>query len=282
MPKALGKGIESLIQAFETKKTETNLQEIPLEKIKTNPYQARIAFNEEKINELAKSIKQKGLLQPVILKPSHTPDEYILIAGERRFRAAKLAGLQTIPAIIKDSTEEETALFSLIENIQRENLNPIEEARAYKNLLDKFSLTQEQLSELTGKDRAVIANSIRLLSLPEEVIEMLISGLITPGHARALAGLDDKNKQIELSNRIIKEKLTVRDIEDILKLLKPKRKKKSTPEVILLEDELQKTIGLKIKIKTKGKKATSGKIEIYFHTLDEFDKILNILKKTQP
>lgn len=280
MRKALGKTLEDLIQTFESKKETQEIINININKIKTNPYQARISFNDERINELAQSIKQKGLIQPIILKPSTTPDEYLLIAGERRYRAAKLAGLESIPSIVRDVSEEEVALLSLIENLQRQDLNPIEEARAYKNILEKFNITQEELSKMIGKDRSVIANSIRLLSLPQQVVDLLISGLITSGHARALAGIEDEKKQIELSNRIVKEKLTVRDIEEILKILKPKRRKKVTPEVILMEDELQKAIGLKVKIKTKGKKSTSGKIEIYFHTLDEFDKIINLLKRT--
>lgn len=280
MHKALGKSLEDLIQSFESKKGTEEIVNVAINKIKTNPYQARISFNDEKLNELAQSIKQKGLIQPIILKPSNTPDEYLLIAGERRYRAAKLAGLEFIPSIIRDVSEEEVALLSLIENLQRQDLNPIEEAKAYKNILEKFNITQEELSKVIGKDRSVIANSIRLLSLPQQVIDLLISGLITAGHARALVGIEDKKKQIELSNRIVKEKLTVRDVEEILKIFKPKRRKRITPEVLLIEDELQKTIGLKVRIRTKGKKSTSGKIEIYFHTLDEFDKILNLLKRT--
>jgi len=287
--KGLGKGLEALIPILEEKEnnlskinTEDIIQKIDISKIKANKYQPRHEFNNEKLKELAESIKQKGIIQPLIITESVVPGEYELIAGERRLRAANLAGLKQVPAIIKKSNEQEKFLFSLIENLQRENLNPIEEANAYKKLTTDFNLTQEQIANIVGKDRTVITNVLRLLNLPDEIQDLISKGLITTGHARTLAGLTDKQQQKQLADKILNEKLTVREIEKLVadwkkETSKIKRRKRS-PEVVSLENDLQKILGTKVELKTHGKK---GKLIIYFYSLNELDNILKFFKKTK-
>ncbi|MFN3966312.1 MAG: ParB/RepB/Spo0J family partition protein [Endomicrobiia bacterium] len=284
MQKGLGKGLDALIPGILpeielTKIPKEEIQKIPLEKIKPNRYQARKKFDETKLKELAESIKEKGLLQPLIVSPSIIPGEYELIAGERRYRASYIAGLTEVPAIVRSVTDKEKAQISLIENLQREDLNPIEEAKAYKRIIEEFNITQEELAKLIGKDRSVIANSLRILNLPESVQDMISEGIITSGHARALASIQEEEKIKEISERIQKEKLTVREVEKIVQDWKTTLKKrpairKRPPEIVSLENNLQKLLGTKVQVFSRGKK---GKIVIYFYSLDDLDRLLKKL-----
>ena len=282
MHKALGRGLESLLPMSARKKeAQGTVNNIPVKKIRPNKYQPRTEFNKDKINELANSIKNHGLAQPLLVCPSAIPGEYELIAGERRLRACKVAGITEVPAVVRNATEKEKFQLSLIENIQRENLNPIEEAHAFKHLSDEFKLTQEALSDVVGKNRSVIANAIRLLNLPEEIQEAVSSGVISPGHGRILAGIDDKSKLKTLAERILREKLTVRETEriasdwkSVIKGVKKKAKKQDA-EIIKLSEDLQHRLGTKIKVKGNAKK---GKIVIYYYSLKELDRISSLLK----
>jgi ParB family chromosome partitioning protein len=265
-----------------TEEKGESIHYIPIDQISPNPFQPRNRFDEEKIQELAQSIKESGVLQPLLVRKKG--ETYELVAGERRLRAGKEAGLEEIPVIIKDFTDEESLEIALIENIQRENLNPIEEAEAYKLLQEKFSLTQEQLAKKVGKSRPAISNTMRLLKLPNSVRLKLTNDLISMGHARALLAISDPKTQEKLAEKIILDELTVRDIEkevqDILCPPAPKGKKppkKKRPEVMILEEELRKTFGTKVSIKLnkKGK----GNIQIQFYSMDDFDRILGILRK---
>jgi len=283
MHKALGRGLESLIPqtARPAQKGDTVIT-IPIDKIKPNRYQTRKDFNEAKIKELAQSIKQHGLAQPLLVAPSAIPGAYELIAGERRWRASQLAGLMEVPAIVKQADDKERFELSLIENIQRENLNSIEEARGYKRLCEEFNHTQEELAKALGKDRSVVANLMRLLNLPDDVQEAISSGLMSAGHGRAIAGIEDEKKQRFLLEKILKEKLTVREIEAIVAQWKAgavpvlkKKGKKQEAELLGLSEDLQRRFGTKIKITGK---AARGKIEIHYFSLKELERIAAILK----
>ncbi|MBN1621131.1 MAG: ParB/RepB/Spo0J family partition protein [Endomicrobiales bacterium] len=283
MHKALGRGLESLLPTSALKEVTDgeNIIYIPVEKIKPNKYQPRVEFNQEKLNELAASIKQHGLAQPILVSPVSAPGEYEIIAGERRLRACKKLGMSEIPCIVRKANDKEKFQLSLIENIQREDLNPIEESRAYKKLSDEFGLTQEKLSKLVGKDRSVIANSLRLLNLPDEIQEAIIMGAISPGHGRILAGIEENDKQKALAEKILREKLTVREIEKIVATWKSvlkggaKKKKKQDIELLNLAEEIQRFLGTKVKISGKPKK---GKIEIHYYSLKDLERISSLLK----
>ena len=247
-----------------------------------NREQPRKNFDEDALLELAESIKQFGLLQPILVQDRK--DYYEIIAGERRWRAAKLAGLKEVPVIIKNLTEQEIVEIALIENIQREDLNPIEEALAYKKLLEEFNLKQDEVAERVSKSRTAVTNSMRLLKLSEEVQRMIIDEMITTGHARALLGVTDPEQQYLLAQRIFDEKLSVREIEKIVKNIgKPAKEKKdkSIDESlqIIYQDISEK---LKVKLGTKvnvvPKENGSGKIEIEFYSHDELDRILTQIK----
>jgi ParB family transcriptional regulator, chromosome partitioning protein len=284
MHKALGRGLESLIPLSQKSGHAGDaVAAIDIDKIKPNKFQSRKDFNEDKLKELAQSIKQHGLAQPLLVCSSVIPGEYELIAGERRWRASKIAGLTEVPAIIKETDDKERFELSLIENIQRENLNAIEEAKAYKRLSEEFNHTQEELAKALGKDRSVLANTMRLLSLPEEIQDAISSGFVSAGHGRAIAGIEDEKKQKYLLEKILKEKLTVREIEAIVAQWKAgkiiqglkKKGKKQEAELAGLADELQRKFGTKIKITGKPSK---GKIEIHYFSLKELERISAMLK----
>lgn len=283
MHKALGRGLESLLQVSSAPQAvagETVVR-IPLNKIKPNRYQSRTNFDETKLKELCESIKRHGLAQPLLVTPSVIPGEYELIAGERRWRASQMAGLQEAAAIVRTVSEKERFQLSLVENLQRENLNVIEEAKAYIRLSGEFSLTQENLSEILGRDRSVIANSIRLLSLSSEIQDAIAQGIISSGHGKILAGIQDQSKQKLLADRIVREKLTVREIEKIVATWKSalsgskKRARRQDAELNLLAEELQRRFGTKVTISGKPKK---GKIEIHYYSLKELERISAYLK----
>ena len=280
---ALGKGLSALIPEDIEDSTQENEGKIsvPLNKIKNDNNQPRKAFDSDKIAELTESIKTHGIIQPLILRKSDN-DCYIIVAGERRWRAAKMAGLNEVPAIIMDLSEKDVLEISLIENIQRQDLNPIEEAIAYKKLLNEFKLTQEDLSKRIGKSRTAITNTMRLLNLDSRVQQYIIEGIITEGHGRALLSIKDLELQYELSQKVIDENLSVRELEKLTKkFLEVKDKVKEeraanelNPYYKEIKNRLQDYFGTKVNISNKNNK---GKIEIEYYSEDDLQRILDII-----
>ena len=285
MAKKLGKGLGRGLDAiFATENVELvtdndKIIEIPLEEIKKNPYQPRTYFNEEKLNELKDSIEKNGLLQPIVVKKAIKG--YYIIAGERRYRAFELLDKKEIPAIIKEMTDEEMMVFAVLENLQREDLSALEESESYKNLMDKMSLTQEELANKLGKSRPYIANSLRLLKLPTEIKIKLEQGLISAAHARTLLSLKTKKNMEEVCTLVIERKMSVRELEEyVTKLLKPKEVKKLKAKDIFIEEQeniLKKRLGTSVTIKQGRNK--KGKIEIEFKDNDEFERIISLFKE---
>ena len=284
MAKKLGKGLGRGLDAiFATENVELvtdndKIVEIALDEIKKNPYQPRTYFNEEKLNELKESIEKNGLLQPIIVKKA--VKGYYIIAGERRYRAFELLGRKEIPAIIKEMTDEEMMVFAVLENLQREDLSALEESESYKNLMDKMSLTQEELAKKLGKSRPYIANSLRLLKLPTEIKNKLEQGLISTAHARTLLSLKTKKAMEEVCVLVVERKMSVRELEEyVAKLLKPKEVKKPKAKDIFIEEQeniLKKRLGTSVTIKQGRNK--KGKIEIEFKDNDEFERIISLFK----
>lgn len=285
MAKKLGKGLGRGLDAiFATENIELvtdndKIVEIALDEIKKNPYQPRTYFNEEKLNELKESIEKNGLLQPIIVKKA--VKGYYIIAGERRYRAFELLGRKEIPAIIKEMTDEEMMVFAVLENLQREDLSALEESESYKNLMDKMSLTQEELANKLGKSRPYIANSLRLLKLPTEIRIKLEQGLISAAHARTLLALKTKKAMEEVCALVVERKMSVRELEEyVAKLLKPKEVKKTKAKDIFIEEQeniLKKRLGTSVTIKQGRNK--KGKIEIEFKDNDEFERIISLFKE---
>jgi ParB family chromosome partitioning protein len=291
--RGLGKGLDSLIPASvtgssnekkEQKQTETIVK---IAKVEPNRDQPRKNFDEDALQELADSIKQFGMLQPILVQ--NRKDYYEIIAGERRWRAAKIAGLKEIPVIIRNYTNQEIVEISLIENIQREDLNPIEEALAYKRLLEEFQLKQDEVAERVSKSRTAVTNSMRLLKLCDGVQQMIIDDMLSTGHARALIPIEDQELQLQLAQRIFDEKLSVREVEKLVKsLLKPeheKPKKETPPQNIQyiyqdIENKLKEKFSRKVEIISKGKNG-SGKIEIEFYSNDDLDRLIETLSKIE-
>ncbi len=273
MKTALGKGLGSLLPD----KAE-DIISIDIDRIIPGEQQPRKVFRDEALKELASSIKEKGVLQPIIV--SRTGDgTFRLIAGERRWRASTLAGLRKIPAMVKDVSSSDSLEIALIENIQREDLNPVETAYAFQRLVRDFNLTQEELSVKVGKERATVANYLRLLKLPEEIKTFVNDGLLSMGHARAILSVEGKASQLEIARRIIHKGLSVREAESLAKKLAVETKKKihakkKDPQIASLEDRLIRSLGTKVRIHHKGKK---GRIEIEYYSLDELDRLLDIL-----
>ena len=272
MKTALGRGLESLLP-----EKGDDIIRIEVGKVLPNEHQPRKIFKDEALKELSSSIKEKGVLQPVIV--SRVGDgTFRLIAGERRWRAATLAGLKKIPALIKDVSPQDAIEIALIENIQREELNPIETADAFQSLLREFAMTQEELSQRVGKDRATIANYLRILKLPDEIKAFINSSSLSIGHAKALLALEGKQKQIAAARDIVKRGLSVRETEALCKKLsqpiQKKKKKEKLPEVADLEDKLTRSLGTKVKVEYKGK---GGKIEIEYYSLEQLDGLLEIM-----
>lgn len=285
----LGKGLNALIpedtildktieKSKDTKDNDSISVDINL--IKSNDEQPRKAFDDEKIMELAESIKSNGIIQPLILKKDKK-DEYIIVAGERRWRAAKSIGIKKVPAIVMELTDKQVLEVSLIENIQREDLNSIEEAVAYKKLINDFNLTQEELSRRIGKSRVAITNTLRLLNLSEDVQQYLIEGVISEGHGRALLGITDSKKQCELAQSVIDDKLSVRELELLIRKIKTdtrKTKSKSSnegnPYYKDVMYKLENYFGTKVNITNKNNK---GKIEIEYYSEEDLQRILEII-----
>lgn len=296
--RGLGKGLDALIPSgindkkthSENSSTQKKADEksggekmVNITKVEPNREQPRKNFDEDALEELAESIKQFGLLQPILVQDRKT--YYEIIAGERRWRAAKKAGLKEVPVIIKNLSEQEIVEISLIENIQRENLNPIEEAQAYKRLLTEFHLKQDEVAERVAKSRTAVTNSMRLLKLCDNVQQMIIDDMISTGHARALITIEDADQQYAIAQQIFDEKLSVRDVEKLVKNLnKPVKLKKTIPtdtslEAVYqdIEENLKQKLSTKVTITSKGNGA--GKIEIEFYNHDDLEKIMDLLSK---
>ena len=285
--RVLGRGLAALIPEKQTTEgmqiLESNIQQgvrnISIDKVKANKYQPREDFNQEALDDLACSIKEKGFIQPVLVRSKD--NEYELIAGERRFRAAKKLGYKEIPAIIKEATDLDSLEISIIENIQRENLNPIDQAKAYKRLQDEFSMTQEKVADTIGKDRATVTNILRLLNLPTKIQEYVSRGTISMGHARAILSLNKESEQMRLCTKIMKDDLSVRDTESYAKkiaLHKPTSKAiDQDPNLTSLEQQLREILGTKVKI-LRSKKG--GKIEIEFYSDADMERVITLLKSS--
>lgn len=278
----LGKGLSALIpEETEGLRDEDNKILISLNKIKSDEEQPRKLFDSEKIAELAESIKTYGIIQPLILR-KHMEDQYIIVAGERRWRAAKIAGLKEIPAIIMELSDRDILEISLIENIQRQDLNPIEEALAYRKLLNDFKITQEELSKRIGKSRVAIANTMRLMNLDDRVQQYIIESIISEGHGRVLLAINDKQKQYELAQQIIDEKLSVRELERLIKRFSEEEEKEKivsssddlNPYYKEIKNQLENYFGTKVNVSNKKNK---GKIEIEYYSEEDLQRILDII-----
>ena len=290
--KGLGKGLDSLIPDNKSSKTsdpeskssekeelKSGEQMMKINMVEPNRDQPRKKFEEDALLELSDSIKQFGVLQPLLVRKRK--DYYEIIAGERRWRAAKMAGIKEVPVIIKDYTEQEIVEIGLIENIQRENLNPIEEAMAFKRLLEEFNLKQDEVAERVSKSRTAVTNSMRLLKLDDRVQQMIVDDMISTGHARAILAIDEKDQQYELANRVFDEKLSVRETEKLVKELKnpkkPKEKKKVDNEFLYndLANKMKEVMGTKVSIASKGN--GKGKIEIEYYSDKELERVFDMI-----
>lgn len=279
--KALGKGLSALIPKRETilETTPSNsgekILQLSTSSIRTNKYQPRLDFNQERLNDLMNSIKEKGIVQPVLVRK--IADGYELIAGERRLRAAKNLHIDSVPAIVKDVADIDMLELSLIENIQREGLNPIEEARAFQKFITDFQFTQEKIAQVLGKDRSTIANTLRLLSLPKKIQEYLSQGAITTGHAKAILSLPTEIAQLKMCDAVMRKGLSVRETENLIARRSASLKKvepKKDAELVDLETQLQKALGTRVKI-VHGKKR--GRITIDYYSIDDLNRVLAIL-----
>ena len=291
MKRGLGRGLGSLFGEFEEESVDSKEKEqvvkieqvvvnepkeIEIGLIDRNPDQPRKIFDDGALAELASSIKNYGVIQPIIVKEVN--GRYVIIAGERRWRASRLAGLKTIPCVIKNYTEQEVSEIAIIENLQREDLNPIESAKAIKSLIQQYKLTQDEVADKIGKSRPAVANTLRLLLLPESIISLVVSNKLTAGHARALLAIEDPIKQKQVAIQIIEQNLTVRDVENIIKHLnKPKTEtvvKERSLEIKDFEDRIKRVFSTKVQIKGTESK---GKIVIDYYSKEDLDRIYDIL-----
>ena len=274
--KGLGRGLSSLL-GDTSQKVETN--KIPIQDILRNQFQPRKNFNKSSLEELANSIKEQGVIQPIVVRPSSSQNgKYEIIAGERRWLASQNAGLHEVPVVILNVDDVKSLEFAIVENVQRQDLNPVDESRGYQRLVDDFNYNQDKLSKFIGKSRSYIANSLRLLSLPSEVLEMVEQGNLSAGHARSLIGL---NNSIELAKKIIQKKLSVRQSENLAKQYRDKKFKlisKKDPNILDLQKTLEEKTGLNISI--TNKKNNSGTIAFEYKDLDQLDKIIKAIKNS--
>lgn len=297
MKKGLGRGLDSLFGSYEDEENDMVAQgsssadevrggeatEIEIGLIDRNPAQPRTNFDQDALQDLANSIKVHGVIQPIIV--NKMGDRYVIVAGERRWRASRLAGLKTVPCLIKNYSNQEMSEISIIENLQRENLNPIESARAIQNLISDYSLTQEEVADKIGKSRPVVANTLRLLTLPEQIISLIESGKLSAGHARALLSLNDSTKQKELALNIIQSGLSVREVENLIKTLNSsapstktdvlKKREEQSAELKDFQTKLNRILATKVNIKGNDKK---GKIEIEYYSTEDLNRIYDIFK----
>lgn len=278
MSKGLGRGLDALLSSLEIGEDEQVIQ-IPLPQLRPNPYQPRKKFDPQSIAELSQSIKEHGVIQPIIVRKSIKG--YDIVAGERRWRAAQEAGLETVPAVIKSLSDREMMEIALIENLQRENLNVMETAAAYKRLMETFGLTQDELALKVGKSRPHVANFLRLLQLPEKVQKEVMDGKLSMGHARALLGLKDKQAMEKMAQKCIKDELSVRQLEELIKQKNvsretsaKKRENKPDRQLVRYEERLKSKLGTAVKIKMGRKK---GKIEIEFFSNDDLERLVDLI-----
>lgn len=302
--KALGKGLSALISQTQDKtkmaqevkdylkqmdhKVEEiiNLapQLIEIEKIRFNSLQPRGKYDEEGLNELAASIKEKGILQPIMVRPTKD-GHFEVVMGERRLRAAKIAGIKNLPALVKDVGDSETLILALVENIQRQDLNVIDEAKAFDRLAQEFNLSQDQIAKAMGKDRTTVANTMRLLKLPAKIQQQIVQEQISMGHARALLALNDEEAQLKMATQIIQQSLSVRSVEGLVREVarktpnKSKAQKLKDPDIASLEDELRRILGTKVTVEDKKGK---GKLVVEYYSLNDLDRILDQLRKSNP
>ncbi|MDR2068198.1 MAG: ParB/RepB/Spo0J family partition protein [Holosporaceae bacterium] len=273
MNKSLGRGLSAFLDDLESDDRSDSVIKISPSRVQPNPFQPRQIFNEESLDSLAESIKRKGVLQPILVIKCGDNDGYQLIAGERRLRASKIAGLDEIPAIVVDLSEKDQLEISILENIQREDLNPLEEAKAYRRLMDEFQYTQEELSESLGKSRSHVANMLRLLSLPDEVKVLINDGKLSFGHARTLVGTDNA---LEMAQCIVNQSLNVRQAENITRQRKISNSSRVDPEISNVADQISSLTGLKSNIKLRG---SGGVIEINFDNFQELDSFMAKLNR---
>lgn len=273
----LGRGLRALIPEVEEVEAAGDIQEISLDLIEPNPFQPRRHFDPEKLEKLSQSIREFGLLEPVILR--EYGESFQLVAGERRVRAARLAGLQAVPALFRDFSDVEMMKVALVENLQREDLNPIEEAEGYQRLIEEFSFTQNQVAEAVGKKRPSVANALRLLNLSDTEKYMVQDGRLSAGHAKVLLGVSDVKKRMQLANKVVKEDLSVRQLEELLK--KPKRVPRGTfkiksPELVDLEEDLQRIFGTKVSMSYRQ---GAGRIAIEYYSDEELERLLEMIRR---
>tara|TARA_B100000029_G_scaffold233832_1_gene231120 strand:- start:938 stop:1789 length:852 start_codon:yes stop_codon:yes gene_type:complete len=275
LKKGLGRGLSSLIGDSDAKSKQSNLK---IHDIISNPYQPRKTFDDEKLNDLANSIKERGIIQPIVVRPSKSQNEkFEIIAGERRWLAAQKANLDSVPVVILNVDDEKSLEFAIVENVQRQDLNPVEEAKGYQKLIDEFNYNQEKLSKFIGKSRSYIANSLRLLSLSPDVIDHIEKGILTAGHARALIGVPNSGI---IAKKIIKNGLSVRQVENLVKVFKNKNIvkliKSKDSNIIELQKSLENKTGLSVII--QNKKNNTGKITFEYKNLDQLDQIIATIK----
>ena len=276
--KTLNKGLDALLG--QTNKTQRSIKEVSVKKIKPGRFQPRSNFDNQKLDELTKSIKKQGVLSPILVREFGL-NEYEVIAGERRLRASKMAGLETIPCLVDQKKDQDALISALVENLQREDLNPVEEAMGLDRLKREFGLTQDEVASSTGKARSTIANSLRILTLPKTVLEMLSQGTIEKGHAKLLASMSPDDAEIA-AKKIIKEKLSVKDLSSLASKKttnKTNKNKTKDTDILNIEREMSENFGHKVEIETKNKK--SGKVSITYKTLDELDNIISKIKNKQ-
>lgn len=282
----LGKGLDELLKMqgvsgddASQSDDKTRVIQVPIERIRPSPIQPRSRFNQENIEELAQSIRETGILQPLIVRPEND-NEYQLIAGERRWRAAGLAQLETLPVVVRDVTDEEAVVFALVENIQREDLNVVDQADAYARLNDEFGLTHDEIGRMLGKARASITNALRLRELIPEVLKALRDGKIEMGHARAIIALEPED-QARVTNAVIQRHMSVRNTELLIQRLKKRTvtRREVSPDTLRIERELSEKIGAPLAIRLSGKSTKKGSVVIRFTTLDELDGILDHLRR---
>lgn len=274
--KALGRGLGALLPSLDTSTASESRTYLlcPIEKIQPNRYQPRKEFDDSRLEELVSSIKESGVIQPLIVRKNQR-NGYELIAGERRWRASQKAGLKEVPVVVKEASDRESLEIAIVENIQRADLNPIEEAEGYKRLIDEFSYTQEVLASRVGKDRATISNHLRVLKLPLEVKKEIVAASITLGHAKALLSLEKKADILDVQKNILKKGLSVRETEALVKRIKRgeltrKKEIRKDPDILRFEEKLMSLLGTKVRIIQKGKR---GKIEIDYYSPDELERL---------
>ncbi len=282
--KALGKGLSALIsknnfQSGNSDEKSNSMMDVKL--IKNNRLQPRLVYDKEKLDELKASIKEKGVLQPILIRASG--DQYEVVAGERRLRAARELGLTQVPVIIKNVTDREALVLALVENIQREELNGIEEAKAYRRLIEEFEFTQDAVAQSLGKDRSTISNLLRLLKLPTAVQEMVSANKVSVGHARALLSLENSDEQIRVAKEVVAKSLSVRQVEAAVQKhlaakmeIHHKKAKNKDRDIVILEEELSRSLGTKVIVEDKKNK---GKVVIEYYSLDDLDRILEVIRR---